>query len=139
MIIQNIYIDKYDWIIIVYYYKDAYYLNRISKHLDFLECTGKEYADIYDLITSGKHNIGLTFSNFDLGESLIVIGQTDNAAEFQDTLDHEKGHLVNHIATAKGIDINSEEYQYLAGEIGRRMFPVAKRFLCDECRQKLEK
>ena len=32
--------------------------------------------------------------------------------------------------------VYGEEVQYLSGEIGRRMFPVAKRFLCDECRKK---
>lgn len=30
-----------------------------------------------------------------------------------------------------------EEYQYLTGEIGQSMFKIAKRFLCDDCRQKL--
>lgn len=28
-------------------------------------------------------------------------------------------------------------YQYLTGEIGQSMFKIAKRFLCDDCRQKL--
>lgn len=29
------------------------------------------------------------------------------------------------------------EYLYLTGEIGQSMFKIAKRFLCDDCRQKL--
>ena len=28
-----------------------------------------------------------------------------------------------------------EEEQYLSGEIGQKMFPVAKRFLCEHCRK----
>lgn len=34
-----------------------------------------------------------------------------------------------------GIDPYSEKYQYLAGEVGKRMFKVAKKFLCDHCKQ----
>ena len=33
-----------------------------------------------------------------------------------------------------GLDYEGEEIQYLQGEIGREMFKVAKRFMCDNCR-----
>ena len=33
--------------------------------------------------------------------------------------------------------IYSEDYQYLAGEVGRALFKEAKKFMCDCCRQKL--
>jgi hypothetical protein len=42
-----------------------------------------------------------------------------------------------HISSAYKIDPFSEEYQYIAGEVGQKMFKVAKRFLCDDCRKKL--
>ena len=64
----------------------------------------------------------------------MLISPTTSASEFQSTFDHEKGHLVMHIAEVEGIDVHGEEYQYLAGEVGRRMFKVAKRFMCDTCR-----
>ena len=67
--------------------------------------------------------------------SLMLIGKTDSSDEFQDTFDHERGHLVMHISGALGLDPYSEEYQYLAGEAGKRMFKVAKKFLCDHCKQ----
>lgn len=51
--------------------------------------------------------------------------------------DHEKGHLAMHISSALKIKPYGEEYQYLTGEIGQSMFKIAKRFLCDDCRQKL--
>lgn len=42
-----------------------------------------------------------------------------------------------HIAEADNIDILGEEFQYLTGEIGQKMFRKAKRFLCDTCRVNL--
>lgn len=42
-----------------------------------------------------------------------------------------------HISSALKIKPYGEEYQYLIGEIGQSMFKIAKRFLCDDCRQKL--
>ena len=37
----------------------------------------------------------------------------------------------------KGIDPYGEEFQYMSGDIAKRMFPVAKRFMCDCCRKKM--
>lgn len=65
---------------------------------------------------------------------MVVIGLTTSSEEFQNTLDHEKGHLAMHIAEALDIDLYKEEFQYLTGMIGQVMFKIAKRFLCDHCR-----
>lgn len=43
----------------------------------------------------------------------------------------------NEGSSALKIKPYGEEYQYLTGEIGQSMFKIAKRFLCDDCRQKL--
>ena len=90
------------------------------------------------MLKSNDKNTGLTFSNFNHRYSVVVIGLTTSAAEFQNTFDHEKGHLAMHIAKALEIDLYGEEFQYLTGEIGQKMFLVARRFLCDNCRQKLD-
>lgn len=84
-----------------------------------------------------EYNIGITYSNFKHKCSIVVIGLTTSAEEFQNTFDHEKGHLAMHISSALKIKPYGEEYQYLTGEIGQSMFKIAKRFLCDDCRQKL--
>lgn len=82
-------------------------------------------------------NSGLTYSNFKNRSSVIVIGLTSSAAQFQNTFDHEKGHLAMHICGFLNIDPFGEEFQYLVGEIGQNMFLVAKTFLCDRCRKQL--
>lgn len=43
-----------------------------------------------------------------------------------------------HVAAAFGIGPYGEEAAYLAGDVGQRMFPVARRFLCDCCRGKMQ-
>lgn len=78
-----------------------------------------------------KKNIGLTFTNPLIQRTIVVIGDTTSHKEFQNTLDHEKGHVVMHIAERCGIDPYSEELQYLAGSLGEKLFPVAQCFLCD--------
>ena len=84
------------------------------------------------------YNTGLTYSNRKGRCSVVVIGLTSSPAEFQNTFDHEKGHLAMHICETDGINPFSEEYQYLTGEIGQQMFPIAKNFLCEHCRIKLK-
>lgn len=89
------------------------------------------------MLRSGQYNTGITYSNFKHRCSVVVIGLTTSAEEFQNTFDHEKGHLAMRICSALRIHPQGEEFQYLTGEIGQAMFKVAKRFLCDNCRKKL--
>lgn len=79
-------------------------------------------------------NMGFTWSDCDARRSVLIIGKTTDAAQFNDTYDHEKGHLAIHICQEYDMDPFSERYQYLTGEIGRQMFIVAKHYLCDHCR-----
>jgi hypothetical protein len=45
--------------------------------------------------------------------------------------------IVYNRVAALDIDIFGEEYQYLTGEIGQKMFKIARRFMCDHCRKDL--
>jgi hypothetical protein len=135
MIVQYIYLEDYDWSIRVYYAVHEYFISNILIDLLDIDCDEESFFRIKGLMETGKDNIGFTYTNTEMGASLMLIGKTDSSDEFQDTFDHEKGHLVMHISSALGIDPYSEEYQYLAGEVGKRMFKVAKKFLCDHCKQ----
>ena len=102
-----------------------------------MECDKDIYFNIKRLMEMQKKNIGFTYTNIEERCSLILIGITDNASEFQSTFDHEKGHVVMHISRALGIDPYSEEQQYLAGEVGKQMFKKAQILLCDNCRSRI--
>ena len=135
MIVQDIYLENYDWSVRVYYAVNEYYISNILVDLIDIDCDKEAYFNIKRLMEMRKNNIGFTYSNIEERTSLVLIGITDSADEFQDTYDHEKGHLVMHISRALGIDPYSEGYQYLAGEVGKRMFKKAKKLLCDTCRR----
>ena len=119
----------------VYYAVDTYYMDEILEELEMIGCT---YADeIEEDLTQHPYNNGLTYSNMRRRVSLIVIGLTETPDEFQNTYDHEKGHLAMHIAEEDNMDVFGEEFQYLTGEIGKQTFPIARRFMCEHCRKDL--
>ena len=135
MIRQDVYLERWDWYVIVYYAVDTYYMDEILEELEMIGCT---YADeIEEDLTQHPYNNGLTYSNMRRRVSLIVIGLTETPDEFQNTYDHEKGHLAMHIAEEDRMDVFGEEFQYLTGEIGKQTFPIAKRFMCEHCRKDL--
>lgn len=139
MIIQELYLDNFDWYVKVYYAVDKYYSKEILNELINIGCKDEDLYSAKELLTSGKLNSGLTYSSFKHNSSIVVIGLTTSADEFQNTFDHEKGHLAMHIAKYYNIEPFSEDFQYLTGDIGIKMFKVAKHFLCDNCRRKLIK
>lgn len=134
MIIQNIYLERYDWRATIYYSASKYFANRIIEDIINIGCDSIELNKIIDFLYNMKENSGLTYTNPECKTSILVLGETSCAAEFQNTFDHEKGHLAMHICQICDIDPFSEEYQYLVGSIGKKMFPAAKTFLCDICR-----
>ena len=113
-------------------------MNEILGNLEEIGCSDEKVDEIAEKLASQQYNTGLTYSNLKGRCSVIVIGLTSTPAEFQNTFDHEKGHLAMHIAEVDGIDPFSEEFQYLTGEIGQCMFPIAKRFMCVHCRINLK-
>lgn len=138
MIKQNFYLEDWDWYVTVYYAVDTLYMDDILGELEEMGCSEKKLDEIAESLAKQQYNTGLTYSNLKGRCSVMVIGLTSTPAQFQNTFDHEKGHLAMHICEVDGIDPFSEEYQYLTGDIGQSMFPVAKRFLCEHCRTKLK-
>jgi len=137
MIIQEFTVDRYDWLVRVFYLIDTFPLGEIIESLQELGCDEGEAYDTAESLELEGYNVGATYSNMYKRESLVIIGKADSAEEFYDTFDHEKGHLVMHICIADSIDPFSEKFQYLSGEIAGSMFSAAKELLCEECRKRL--
>ena len=137
MIVQDFYIPKYDWIVKVYYAVTTYWTSDILCALHRIGCRGEDFKQAYRNLSSGVLNTGLTYSNFEDRETVMVIALTSSPGEFQNSWDHEKGHLCRHISQVFNIDPYREEAQYLSGEVGQKMFPIAKNFLCEHCRKNL--
>ncbi len=137
MIRQVFDIPQYRWTVTVYYAVTGYDVRRIMRGLRQIGCGEYDLRRAYRNMTSGAADTGLTYSNAELRQTIMLIGRTTTAAQFQNSLDHEKGHLCRHISQAMHIDPYGEEAEYLAGYVGQRMFEVARMFLCDTCRRKL--
>lgn len=135
MLVQTFYLPQYEWSVKVYYAVDRYYTDDILHDLDNLDIDNYEYFKAKRSLSKAIKNTGFTYTNYRQKSSVIVLGLTTSADEFQDTFDHEKGHLSIHIATYYHLNPYGEEAQYLNGDIGKAMFPYAKLFLCDNCRK----
>ena len=135
---QEFALTKWDWRVRVFYVVDLIPIDFIIEELYDIGCTERDVDDAVKVLDNGKDNRGITFSNDEERESIIVIGETSCPAQFSNSFDHEKLHLVMHIARVNNIDPFGEELAYLAGEIGLQTFPIAKRFLCEHCREDLK-
>lgn len=135
---QDFTLVKWNWRVRVFYVVDLIPIDFIIDELYGIGCNERDVNDAINVLGSGEDNRGLTFSNDNNRESIIVIGETSCPAQFSNSFDHEKLHLTMHIALVDDIDPFSEDLAYLAGEIGFQTFPVAKRFLCEHCREDIK-
>lgn len=139
MITQDFYLPRYGWHVRVYYAVTTYWRDRILHDLQRIGCRGDQLERARRNLTDGFRNTGLTYTNFEDGETVMVISLTSSPAEFLNSWEHEKKHLARHVEQAFGIDPYSEEAAYLEGGIAQKMFPVAKNFLCEHCWEELKK
>lgn len=130
MLRQCFTIPKYNWKVYIYYYITCYYIDEILERLRNIGCSDNHLNDAYNSMASCKLNTGFTYSNTSKRTSVVVISCTSTPAQFMNSYDHERYHLINHILEAFDINPYGEEAAYLAGTIGQITFPKAKRFLC---------
>lgn len=139
MIRHDIYLKRYDWRITVYYSVTCYYLYEIMDALRAIEVDKDSLAKAYRNISSCKLDTGLTFSNPERRESVMVIGTASNADEYANSIAHESQHLIKHITKALRLDPYGEEICYIAGDIGAAINHHAHALYCDECLESLRK
>lgn len=137
MIRQDIKLPQYKWSVRVYYAVTRMYCDEIMEDLYDIGCRDKQLQTAYRNLSEGLVDTGLTFSNYDLGATVMVIAKTSTPAQFLNSYDHERKHLEAHIANAYGLDPYGEKIAYLCGEIGEKMYPVSRKFMCEHCRCEL--
>lgn len=135
MIVHRFSLPKYEWEITAFIIDRDIFPGIIISALMEADCPNSTEM-VQDILDAG-YNAGLTFTNGELRCTIIVIGETTSAEEFQSTLDHEKGHAATHIALYNDIDLTGETYQYLVGDIGRNLYQSCKELLCEHCRNKI--
>lgn len=136
MFVQEIHIKRVDWRVRIYHAVDVMWADEILTDLIHIGCRGDKLKSAEKSLWSGLPNSGITYSNLDKRETIMVIGFTSNGEEYWNSLDHEKNHLLQDIALACNIDPYGEEISYISGEFIRDVYSSAKHLLCDCCRRK---
>ena len=121
----------------VYYSARMYDADEILDALIKAGCSGTKLTEAKSNLWSLSPNRGLTYADMSKGEAIIVIGWATSGAEFDNTLTHEKLHILSYIAESKNLDPYGEEIAYIAGELARLMHPFVTEYLCDCCRATL--
>lgn len=130
MKVQRIYLPDWDWECTIFYDASWRHLPEVLHELRRIGCSRRHFFTAKASLFSDEPNRGFTISSFQTRSSVMLIGNTTSVEQFQNTFDHEKGHLARHICQADDIDPYGEEAQYIAGEIGQRLWKVAKDYIC---------
>lgn len=130
MIRQRFTLPKYHWRVYAYYVVTNPNADEILDALVHIGCGGEDLQRAYNNLTSGKLDTGLTYSNSDTQETVMVFAKTSNAKEFMQSYKHETGHLQSHIAQTFGLNPHGEEIQYIGDDIVEETWEVAKDLLC---------
>lgn len=131
MIRQDIYLEREDWRIILYYAVTHFEVYDIMRTLENAGCHGRNLESAYHNLSSGDINTGLCYSGD--GVSVLVISVTSSKPQFFNSLVHETHHLATQIGSALGYDLLGEDVCYLAGKIAEEMYPVVSTHLCECC------
>lgn len=129
---HNIYIDKLDWLIRVFIGVNEIDTNEVVDTLYSFGCSDEE-ASVARINLRGNKNNGICYNNREERISVLVIGKTNSAREFLDSLVHETMHLAINIATEDGINLRSEDVCYIGGDVARELYPYCKEYLCCHC------
>lgn len=130
MIRQRFALPRYGWSIYAYYVVTIPDADEILDALVGIGCHGEDLQRAYGNLTSGRLDTGLTYSNSDTRETIMVFAKTSSAKEFMQSYKHETGHLQSHIAQTFGIDPHGEEIQYIGDDIVEKTWEVANDLLC---------
>lgn len=134
MTTQVVYLERYDWLIKIYYAIDTYYTDLILDELDAIDCDPDAFYAAAEMLENFEYNTGFTYTDPEKHVTFIILGLTTSAKEFLNTFVHEVGHAAVHIGEECDINPYSEELQYLQADIATQMFEYASGFMCECCR-----
>lgn len=115
MIRQDIYLEKYDWSVIVCHVSQKEEVDEAMDLLASIDCKGNPLLEAYDHLSGDTLNSGLTYTNVSKRTSIVIIGKASSEGEYINSLTHEMFHVVAHVCNHIGIDMQGEEPCYLMG------------------------
>lgn len=124
MIIQQLYLEKYNWNLTILYNANED-LSAVAEELWYIQCPSNIALHILRKVIV-KDNTGICYSNFLLKSTLICISKTNSSEEFGNTLVHELKHLQSHICSYYRISEKGEEAAYLIGDVFGELYKMLK-------------
>lgn len=131
MIIDSIYLRRYDWHITILYEVTYGDRDEVLYHLHNIHPKRGIIERVKNLMSCDNVNFGFTATCGVCKNSLIVLGKTTSRSEFMNTLEHEIRHVVDDISEAYDIPPKGEEVGYITGEINYRLTHRTQDFICD--------
>lgn len=132
MIHTEIYLSKYRWHANIFIPVDKYDEDAIYESLEDVGCSEDVLGNV------GKINSGMTYSNTHISESVVVIGMASIGDEYANTIAHEIAHLATHISIKYGVELGSEEYCSLIGDIAMELNHITKNLVSNcKCARKM--
>ena len=117
MIIQKIFLKKYNWKVVVLY--DA-----TENNTDEIKAMLSEICDNINTIESsvryikkGEYNTGFIYSNYIDKASLIVIGRADSKRQLINTITHEANHLQSHIVVRPPLVVATTSFPHSSARL----------------------
>lgn len=121
------------WKVRVYYAVSCYWSDEILDDLIRVGCKGKNLRMAKQNLWGCQLNTGLTYSSYEDGRTVMVIGLASSAKQYQNSIAHEQLHVVQHICKALDIELDSETACYLMGELAEKMHDEAHYLTCCGC------
>ena len=136
MIRQRFHIERYYWNVTAYYAVSEYHYNEIMSSLRRIGCSGDNLSSAEKNLRENKLDSGLTYSNYAIRETVMVVALASSAKQFHRALVHEMRHSQSHIATAFNMNEKGEEVCYLLDDIVGLTHSVTSPLICNCCRSK---
>lgn len=130
MIKQEFILQRRGWKIVIYYEVTSFWSDVVMEDLRRIGITGKQRRIACSVTKKSDLDTGLTFSNYDTRETIVVVCNGSKAAEFFNSLVHELSHVQRHICEADAIDPYSEESAYIIGDLAAMVYPKIHHLLC---------
>lgn len=121
---QTFHLNEYDWAVTLYYNVAAQDFYAVMSHLWLSGCRGDDFRSAWNNVNKGCCNRGLTYSNFESKESIVIVGKASSFGELMNSLSHEIHHLSVHIALANDLELDGEGVCYIDGSITQMVFEI---------------
>lgn len=126
MIKRDIELVGYEWTVHCYIAVHGYLVGEIISELERLGCRSKYLKDADDCLRSGRLDGGLTYSDLNGRETVMVVGMASDVSQYLNTIAHETLHVVQHVCERMAIDLDGEEPCYIMGEMVQALFDAVE-------------